>query len=489
MKRLKNYYLLFLVVLTGMLEAQAPRRFYTKFGGSGIDIGYSVVQTLDGQYIVTGSTSSFGQGNTDVYLVKIDSMGVILWQKTIGGFVNDIGRAIVQMPDSGFIIAGYSNSFGNGGYDAYTLRTDKNGNIVWQSSWGGNDWDFAYDLVKTMDGNIIICGSTQSMGSGKKDAFAVKYNATNGQIIWQKIIGGNEDDEFKGLSLDNTGQNVLVAGYTKSRGDVLGDMWAFRLATSNGDSLQRFMYGGNKVDFANDVVELTDNKVVLAGSSESYSYGKRDPFFAGFLPNGTFSWQYFYGTPSNDEEIFKIIRGNSQFSEMVHLGESYQISGYKQDIMTFPSNSYSFVATGYGGSFGFQEDELVYDMAPTKDKGFIQVGFTNSFNAVNSDVFLIKRDSVLNYGTSLVGVNENLKTETQFLLYPNPANEDITIQFSENISLPVKAELVGLDGKLLSVYNIYSPQEKLDLSKFENGMYLLKVYSKGFYKTIKLEKR
>jgi hypothetical protein len=478
-----------LFVIITSLFSQAPRKFYTKMGGAGIDIGYGVKQTLDKQYIITGSTSSYGQGNTDVYLIKLDSMGIVLWQKTIGGFVNDVGRAIVQLSDSSFVITGFSNSFGNGGYDAYTVKTDKDGVIIWQRSWGGQDWDFAYDILVAPDGNIVICGSTESFGGGKKDAFAVKYNSLTGNQIWQKIIGGAEDDDFKGMVLDNSGTAIVAAGGTKSRGDILGDMWAFKLALSNGDSLQRFMYGGNKADRANSVTMLANNNIVLAGNSESFSYGKKDAIMVCLDVNGQFVWNFYAGGATTDEDAFKIINTNSLFSQTTFIGDAYQIPGNKTDIMTFPADvSGNFVSSGLGGTFGFLEDELAYDIAPTKDKGVVQVGYTNSFNALNSDLFFVKRDSVLSYGANLVGLSEQELIEKYLSAFPNPVNDILNLTLPTEIKSSIKAELLSIEGKHLQNYLLYSSNEKIDLSKFESGIYFLKVYSNGFYKTLKIEK-
>ena len=178
--------ILLFIFSTAILNSQPPSRFYTKFGGNGDDIGYSGKQTLDGQYIVAGSTSSYGNGNTDVYLVKVDSMGMLLWEKYIGGFGNDVGKSVIQLADSGYVITGFTNSFGAGGYDAYTIRTDKNGNVIWQKTFGGLDWDFASDLVLGSDGNIFVVGNTVSFGAGKKDGFVLKYDLL-GNLIWQRL--------------------------------------------------------------------------------------------------------------------------------------------------------------------------------------------------------------------------------------------------------------------------------------------------------------
>src|SRR6476620_11855973 len=109
------------------IHSQPPTKFYTRIGGSGYDNGYDVKQTLDNGYIITGSTSSFGQGNTDLYLLKLDSMGQIKFERAIGNHDNEVGKSIVQLADSSFVTVGYTNSIGFGGYDVYLIKTDKAG--------------------------------------------------------------------------------------------------------------------------------------------------------------------------------------------------------------------------------------------------------------------------------------------------------------------------------------------------------------------------
>jgi hypothetical protein len=247
---MKKSCLIALLLIGFFGKAQPPSKFYTRWGGGGHDVGYGVIQTLNGQYAVTGSTSSFGNGNTDVYLAIVDSMGWLRYQTSFGGFNNDIGQSIIQLADSGFVIAGYTNSFGSGGYDMYVVRTDKNCALVWQKTIGGMDWDFGYCVKQSSDGGFIICGSTQSYGYGKTDGYIVKLDGA-GVFQWQKTYGGAEDDNFKSFVLTSD-NNVAFVGKNSSLGDVNGDAWLFK-ADQNGDSLWASKYGDNKKQFINDV--------------------------------------------------------------------------------------------------------------------------------------------------------------------------------------------------------------------------------------------
>src|SRR5207244_1692053 len=131
------------------------------YGGTEKDEARSIKELPGGGYIIAGNTGSFGQGAASVYLIKTDSMGKHLWSATYGGSQNDWAYSIEVTQDSGYFVAGYSNSFGmqqQTGYDAYYFKTDKNGILQWQKTVAGEDWDFIYGSTPMADGGFILCG-------------------------------------------------------------------------------------------------------------------------------------------------------------------------------------------------------------------------------------------------------------------------------------------------------------------------------------------
>ncbi|MBL7191850.1 hypothetical protein ISS30_09140 [bacterium] len=132
-------------------------------------MGFSVQQTSDSGYIIAGYTTSYGAGYYDVYLIKTDALGDTLWTKTFGGNSGDGGSSVQQTSDGGYIIAGYTGSYGAGYADVYLIKTDANGDTSWSQTFGGSDWDYGYSVQQTTDGGYIVAGYTYSYGAGSRD--------------------------------------------------------------------------------------------------------------------------------------------------------------------------------------------------------------------------------------------------------------------------------------------------------------------------------
>ncbi|MFC1501981.1 hypothetical protein ACFL6A_01050 [bacterium] len=154
-------------------DYEANIDFQTSYGGEGDEIAYYVVQVMEGGYLLVGTTTTFGSGNEDLWLVKTDSQGNEEWNRTYGGAGCDVGVRILNSWD-GYIIAGYTDSFGNGGFDAWLLLLDTNGGVLWERTMGGSGDDYAYDVAATPGGGYAFTGKTNSFGSGGLDIWLVK---------------------------------------------------------------------------------------------------------------------------------------------------------------------------------------------------------------------------------------------------------------------------------------------------------------------------
>jgi len=237
------------------------------FGGGSYDRGESVQQTTDGGYIIAGHTQSFGAGNYDFYLVKTDSLGAALWTHTYGGGDRDFGRSVQQTTDGGYIIAGYTFSFGAGYYDAYLVKTDADGDTLWTRTYGASDDDFGLSAEQTTDGGYILVGGTSSFGAGSRDIYLVKTDA-NGDTLWTRTYGGSEWDQCPSVRQTTDG-GYIVAGQTSSFGAGNEDVYLVK-TDANGDTLWTRTYGGSESDYGESVQQTSDGGYIVAGWTGSY---------------------------------------------------------------------------------------------------------------------------------------------------------------------------------------------------------------------------
>ena len=236
-------------------------------GGPGRDEGYSIIQTADGGYAIVGSTSSFGQGGSDVYVLKLDRDGNIQWARTIGGASHDVGYSIIQTFDGGYAIVGSTSSFGQGVTDVYVVKLDSSGNLEWTKTIGGADFDLGKCIIQTSDGGYAISGFTGSFGQGNYDVYVVKLDGL-GNLEWTKTIGGENWDEGRSIIQTSDG-GYLVAGFTTSFGQGNSDIYVMKLDGSGNLQWTRTI-GSAGNDEGQSVVQTFDGDYVVAGSNGWY---------------------------------------------------------------------------------------------------------------------------------------------------------------------------------------------------------------------------
>ncbi|KPL09305.1 hypothetical protein AMJ71_06785 [candidate division TA06 bacterium SM1_40] len=245
------------------------------YGGTDHDGGSSGAQTDDGGYIVAGYTYSFGAGVTDVYVVKTDGDGDTLWTRTYGGSGSDRGSSVAQTADGGYIIAGYTRSFGAGESDVYLIKTDASGDTLWTRAHGGSDQDFGHSVAQTVDGGYIIGGETQSFGAGGWDFYLVRTDG-DGDTLWTRTYGGQYYDE--GFSVAQTFDGgYIVTGYVEPSASGIGDLYLIKTDAS-GDTLWTRTYGELEYDEGQAVAQTADGGYIVAGYTESFGVSGSDVY-------------------------------------------------------------------------------------------------------------------------------------------------------------------------------------------------------------------
>ncbi len=262
--------------------------YWAKTYGPGV--AKAVAVDKNGDIIVVGEREGDG------FVARLDRDGNVKWFKTYGGDKDDEFNDVKIAPNGDIIVAGETKSFGAGSYDIWVLRLDSNGNVKWQKTYGGSNWDLANAIAIAPNGDIIVTGWTESFGAGSADVWVLRLDE-NGNVKWQKTYGGKYNDWAKAVAVAENG-DVIVAGYTSSFGDS-GDVWVLRL-DENGNVKWQKTYGGKSLDEAYAVAIAPNGDVIVAGYTESFGAGGYDFWVLRLDGDGNVKWQKTYGGSKND---------------------------------------------------------------------------------------------------------------------------------------------------------------------------------------------
>ncbi len=325
--------ILLLVFSMGGVLAKSPvTEWQRRYGGTGVaksDRELKVTQTADGGYIMASSTSATSghvtdnHGDFDMWVVKTDALGEIVWKKSYGGSGVDYAKSIQQTTDGGYVIAGYSNSSngdvsgGHGNYDFWVVKIAGDGTLEWQKTFGGTNEDRAYSIKQTPDGGYIVGGITTSSDGdvtdpkGSFDVWIVKL-ASTGSLDWQKTLGGTGIDFCYDLITTEDG-GYLFTGYSNSvDGDVEGgqgseDYWVVKLNDTGALTWQKTL-GGTKSDISYSVKQAKDLGYIIAGETSSIDGdvsnakggNKSDYWIVKLNTGGALEWEKSYGGTNID---------------------------------------------------------------------------------------------------------------------------------------------------------------------------------------------
>jgi hypothetical protein len=368
--------------LAAMSVAQPPDSLWSRtFGGPLADDASSFVQTADGGYVLAGYTYSFGAGNEDFWMVKTNGNGDSVWSRTFGGPGWEGANTLQQTSDGGFILAGFTNSFGGGGYNLWLVRTDAFGNSSWSRSFGGPGWDGANCVLQTADG-YILAGLTNSYGAGDFDFWLLKTNA-NGDSVWSRTFGGPLYEDIFSIQ-PTTGGGYILAGRTLSYG--AGNYDAYLVKTnSSGDSVWTRHFGGTGFETATAIQQTADGGYIFAGITSSYGAGNEDFWLLKTNSNGDSVWSRTFGGPSWDRaySLQKTADGG-----YILAGRTDSYGAGQGDVWLVKTN-----ANGdslWNRTFGGPAFDGAYLVRQTSDGGFALAGFTESFGAGGRDCYFVK---------------------------------------------------------------------------------------------------
>jgi len=407
---LLTFHLLLLTFLF-VLPAFSQQTWTRTYGGTNNEIGCFVQQTSDGGYIISGFTRSFGAGNEDVYLIKTNGSGDTLWTKTYGGTGYDRGYSVRQTLEGGYIIAGYTDSYGAGSFDVYLIKTNTSGDTLWTRTYGGTSWDYGFSTQQTRDSGYIIAGYTNSYGAGYNDVYLIKTKPS-GDTLWTRTYGGPYWDF--GFSVQQTTDGgYIIAGTFHFYGTTWYDVYLIK-TNASGDTLWTKTYGGMRDECAESVQQTSDGGYILVGYTDSYGAGSQDVYLLKTNNDGDILWTRTYGGSGDDQG----------WSVQQTQDGGYIIAGYT-DSYGAGNGDFYLIKTNASGdtlwtkTYGGSSSDAGWSVRQTVDGGYIIAGVTASFGTGGYDVYFVKTDANGNVGTERGQGFERPRVQV-FKITPNP---------------------------------------------------------------------
>ncbi len=272
----------------------APASFYQEFGDATRDIGDDVVQLADGSYVVVGSTPSFAVDNFDVWVTRLNENGAPVWRRTFGGTDNELALSVIASGDGGVVFTAFigAGSFGGSAQDAWVVRLDAAGDIVWQEVFTGPGFDQIRAVKLLPDGSFALAGFTSPAFTPNN--LWVKRVDSFGITIWDKVYPAAAFGMGMAVSADG---NLLVTGLTD---DSPADLLLTKIDASDGTVIWAKQYGGAGFDSGNDLVVLPGGSIVVSGRSGSFGAGDIDAWVIRTDSSGQLEWQVAFGGPGRD---------------------------------------------------------------------------------------------------------------------------------------------------------------------------------------------
>jgi hypothetical protein len=499
MKRL--LFLLSISAVNFLFCQALPIQWERSYGGPGNEEVECLRQTSDGGYIFCGYCSGNGgdvsgaKGGMDFWVVKFTATGSIQWQKPMGGTQTDRAKSIIQTSDGGYIVAGStsSNNFdvtvqkGNGDY--WVVKLDNLGNIQWQKTYGGSAQDGASSIIQTTDGNYLVGGiSTSTNGDitvskGGGDIWLLKIDNT-GTILWQKSYGGSNNEAI-GSILETSDGAYAIGGVSYSTdGDVVGpkgggDFWLLKVAANNGVILKQYAYGGTTSDAMWSVKQTADKGFIMAGHTFSSdgdvtnAKGQADSWIVKADSLGVLQWQsdvggsqgdYFYSVAQTSDGGY-IACGTTWSNDGDIVGLHDSIANF-EDVHIVKYNSTG--AIQWKKCYGGTASDWANSIIQSTDGGYIFGGLGQSYDgdvshaATGGGAWVVKLSSTNS-------VPKLFDLENEILVFPNPAHS--ILNFNCPFASQKQVKITNVIGKTVHEQMLNTENSTLDISSFAAGVY------------------
>ncbi|HON36627.1 MAG TPA: hypothetical protein PLY52_10015 [Methanothrix sp.] len=382
---IKKVVILWLVLLmldTLGASAQPEEEWNKTYGGPGDESGFAIQEIKDYGYIIVGKTDSFGTGKDDIWLIKTDSKGNELWNRTFGGPRDDIGYSIQETSDSGYIIAGLTESYGAGGKDIWLIKANSKGDKEWDRTFGKPSDDICWSIQETSDHGYILLGDTKSYNAGDFDIWLIKTDS-NGTKMWDRTFGKSGNDAGRSVKQTKDG-GYVIAGWTELKDIDKAYVWIIKTDPS-GTELWNKTIGGSSWDGARSIQETKDGGYIVIGDTRQKDANDQDIWLIKTDSKGNEEWNKTFGGSDVD---WGMSVQQARDGGYIIAGEtrSYGTGGSDAWVIKTDQNGIeqwnrTFGRTGTSGAFLAQEAD---------DDEYIMLGDTDSYGSGGFDIFMVK---------------------------------------------------------------------------------------------------
>lgn len=364
-----------------LAEPQQPFLFERAFGGERNDVGNAVLETADGGFLVTGYTASHGAGGTDLWLIRTDRNGDTLWTRTVGGPADDYGWDVEHAEDGGFAIVGFTASWGAGGEDVWLVRIDERGDTLWTRTFGGDGDERAWSLAPTGDGGWVIAGQAEAADAGDFDLFLVRTDA-EGEVVWiTSHSGPGEERVFDVARVADGG--FVFAGTTSDSVDGARDVSLVRVGDDGMLSWQR-RFGGEGDAVGHGLVVTPEGGFLVVGYGEGSGVDGSEIYLVRTDADGRELWSQRIGDEGEDRAMMGVRSS---------MG-GYVIAGYTS---TEAGDSDAYVVKvdedgepEWSERFGAAANDRGMMVGETRDGGYVLTGSLGVVADEAWDVMLVK---------------------------------------------------------------------------------------------------
>ena len=368
-------------ILASVVNAQPELLWSRAYGGGGTDQGLAIMQAEDGSILASGNETSFGDGGTDGWLIALDEDGEEIWSFMAGGRGYDRFYDVIEV-DGELVIAGYEGSFGAGQFDFWLLKLNEDRDLAWERGYGGNNFERGNAVIRIAEGGFAISGQTLSFGAGQGDGWVVATD-DDGDEIWNSAFGGNQDEALSVL-INADGDNIAAAGKTNSFGEGGYDFWMVMM-DDEGEEIWSETYGGDGDDLCNTMVRTVDDCYVLAGNSISFGENGADIWMVKVDEDGDQLWQQNFDSGGDE-----VCRGVVETFDggFLLVGHTYAYDDVRSDLWLVRTDENGELL--WEETYGGEQPDVGVDVVQTADGGYAVIGWTSSEGNGGMDVWVLR---------------------------------------------------------------------------------------------------